>query len=253
VPQNVKRRRATQKRGQTPQLILDVAEALFAERGFDGVAIRDITNAAGVPLNLARYYFENKQALFKRVIARRSREINLRRREALLGAQADGAPRVETLLAAFLQPYLDAVRGNEPGWKNYNRLIAHLALDKRWATSANRELNENARLYRIALSAALPKMSQTKISLGLAFAMHLTVMFTASRRWDSLGTKAGQVASIERQGYANMVSFLAGGLKAWAKEPTKAEALHDVRPRASVRSKKRGKPARVGPRDTLKY
>jgi AcrR family transcriptional regulator len=252
VPQNVKRRRVTQKRGQTPKLILDRAEALFAERGFDGVTIRDITSDAGVPLNLARYYFENKKALFERVIARRSKEINLRRREALLSVQADGAPRVETLLAAFLQPYLDAVRGDEPGWKNYNRLIAHLALDRRWATSANRELNENARLFRSALSAAMPKISQGKISLGLAFAMHLTVMFTASRRWDSLGTRAGQITSIEREGYANMVSFLAGGLRALVKEPTNGKALRSVRPRASVRLKKRKNPGGVGSRAAVK-
>ncbi len=56
--------------GSTPARILDAAEALFAERGFAGTAVRDI--AARCELNPASLYnhFESKQALYEAVLAR---------------------------------------------------------------------------------------------------------------------------------------------------------------------------------------
>ena len=42
--------------------ILDTAEALFAERGFDGVTLRQIAIGAGVDVALASYHFGKKLA-----------------------------------------------------------------------------------------------------------------------------------------------------------------------------------------------
>lgn len=54
----------------TRDRILDAAEALFAERGLDGVAVRDI--AARVGLNAASLYnhFPGKEALYEAVLER---------------------------------------------------------------------------------------------------------------------------------------------------------------------------------------
>jgi AcrR family transcriptional regulator len=54
----------------TRERILDAAESLFADRGFEGAAMRDI--AAGAKLNPASLYnhFSSKQALFEAVLER---------------------------------------------------------------------------------------------------------------------------------------------------------------------------------------
>jgi AcrR family transcriptional regulator len=54
----------------TRERILDAAESLFADRGFEGAAMRDI--AAGADLNPASLYnhFTSKQALFEAVLER---------------------------------------------------------------------------------------------------------------------------------------------------------------------------------------
>jgi AcrR family transcriptional regulator len=61
---------ATADPGSTPSRILDAAEALFAQHGFAGTAVRDI--AASCELNPASLYnhFESKQALYEAVLAR---------------------------------------------------------------------------------------------------------------------------------------------------------------------------------------
>lgn len=50
---------------QTRAAILDAALTAFAQRGYDGASIRDITGAAGVGHNLARHYFGSKHELWR--------------------------------------------------------------------------------------------------------------------------------------------------------------------------------------------
>ncbi|HRP33565.1 MAG TPA: TetR family transcriptional regulator [Agriterribacter sp.] len=52
--------------------ILDVAEQLFSERGFDGTSVRDIAGQAGVNLAMISYYFGSKEKLLVALIAHRS-------------------------------------------------------------------------------------------------------------------------------------------------------------------------------------
>lgn len=45
--------------------ILNIAEKLFACKGFDGTSIRDIAEAAGVNIAMISYYFGSKEKLFE--------------------------------------------------------------------------------------------------------------------------------------------------------------------------------------------
>ena len=55
----------------TRDLILDVAEQRFAERGFAGVSVRQITADAGLRNQASLYHhFKNKRALYEAVLAR---------------------------------------------------------------------------------------------------------------------------------------------------------------------------------------
>jgi AcrR family transcriptional regulator len=55
----------------TRDLILDAAESRFAERGFDGVSVREIAGDAGLKNQASLYHhFKNKKALYEAVLAR---------------------------------------------------------------------------------------------------------------------------------------------------------------------------------------
>jgi TetR/AcrR family transcriptional regulator len=54
----------------TPERILDVAERLFAQKGFAGTAVRDIASEAGLTAPSLYNHFEGKQALYEAVLSR---------------------------------------------------------------------------------------------------------------------------------------------------------------------------------------
>ena len=45
-----------------------MAEALFAERGFDGASIREIAEQAGATKALIYHYYANKEALYQTLL-----------------------------------------------------------------------------------------------------------------------------------------------------------------------------------------
>jgi AcrR family transcriptional regulator len=52
-------------------LILDTAEKLFSEMGYDGASTRTIAAKAGVNMAMLNYYFGSKDGLYKSVLERR--------------------------------------------------------------------------------------------------------------------------------------------------------------------------------------
>jgi len=54
----------------TPERILDAAEALFAVRGYSGTAVRDIARAVGLTPASLYNHFEGKQAIYDAVLER---------------------------------------------------------------------------------------------------------------------------------------------------------------------------------------
>ncbi|HUB90125.1 MAG TPA: TetR/AcrR family transcriptional regulator [Dyella sp.] len=91
----------------TKERILTAAEALFAQRGFEGASLRQLTAAAGVNLAAVNYHFGSKDHLVEQVFKRRLDQLNARRLAAL--KQISGLPEttLEDVLAAFIRPALD--------------------------------------------------------------------------------------------------------------------------------------------------
>jgi len=61
----------TERHISTRNRILAIAGRLFAERGFDGTSVRDITGEAKVNLGAVTYHFGTKLALFSEVVKKK--------------------------------------------------------------------------------------------------------------------------------------------------------------------------------------
>jgi AcrR family transcriptional regulator len=55
---------------ETAEAILDAAEALFAERGYEGASVRDVADKVGVRAPSLYNHFEGKEALYTAVLER---------------------------------------------------------------------------------------------------------------------------------------------------------------------------------------
>jgi AcrR family transcriptional regulator len=53
-------------------LLMDSAELLFSQKGFDGTSVRDIAEAAGINTAMISYYFGSKEKLMEEIFERKS-------------------------------------------------------------------------------------------------------------------------------------------------------------------------------------
>lgn len=56
--------------GRSREALLDAAEALFSERGYDGVSLSEIATAAGLSRGTPNYFFGSKEQLYQSVLER---------------------------------------------------------------------------------------------------------------------------------------------------------------------------------------
>ncbi|MFY8111826.1 MAG: TetR/AcrR family transcriptional regulator [Flavobacterium sp.] len=81
--------------------ILEVAEALFAENGFDGTSIRDISKLAMINVAMISYYFGSKEQLFQALIIYRTSDIK-KQLENLLEEKLEPLEKVNKLIEIYI-------------------------------------------------------------------------------------------------------------------------------------------------------
>ena len=107
-PGEVRRRDAAASR----QAILDAAELLFAQRGFDGASLGEIGRRAGVSAALPAYFFGGKDGLYEAVIERllAERERRLGPVAAAAAAQLERTGELRPALERLIDGYIDFLR-----------------------------------------------------------------------------------------------------------------------------------------------
>lgn len=107
-------RKASSAPTTTAEHILDAAEPLFADHGYHGTTLRQVTKAAGANLASVNYHHRSKEALYRAVVRRRLHAIDQGRLAELelAEARATGAPvPVATLLDILARPLFERAGG----------------------------------------------------------------------------------------------------------------------------------------------
>ena len=164
----------------TKSRILDAAEALFMEHGFEATSLRLITTAANVNLAAVNYHFGSKEELFQAVFTRRLDPMN-RDRLALLSAYEDAAtanPKkqpltCEKIIAAMFIPALTLGRDHQRGGKNFLKLLGRAYADPApfIREFLSNQYAEMVTRFRAAFGRALPHIPREELSCRLHFVM----------------------------------------------------------------------------------
>lgn len=210
-----KRPTKAEKRAETMEQILDVAELLFSKHGFHGVTLKDVAKQVGVHHTLLNYYFDDKRTLFDAVFARRAVVTIDKRMQALddYDRSVGGKPTVEGALHAFLDTDLDLyIQGGE-GWKNYGAFGAQASNSPEGAEFMDKYFDPVVLRLIDLLKKALPDADEADIFWGYHFvtgALMLTLARTG--RIDKLSH--GLCHSDDYEAVkARMARFMAAGFR----------------------------------------
>jgi AcrR family transcriptional regulator len=157
---------------QTKTRILDAAECLFAERGYDATSLRAITAKAGVNLAAVNYHFRSKEALLQAVLARRLQPLSRLRLELLDSFETeagDGPVPLEKILRAGLEPIFRLAAEPDSGWGNFRRLFGQMYTAPRIQALALREIDQSVQRLRAALHRACPDLSMEDLTWKMGF------------------------------------------------------------------------------------
>lgn len=216
---NARRRQDLSDTLATKARILDAAERLFADRGFDATSLRRITAEADVNLAAVNYHFGSKAGLLEAVFRRRVEPLNTERLARLEALQhdRDGRPAVEAILKTFIEPALRVSRDPARGGTVFMRLLGRSYAEpndqiRRFMPELYRDIKQR---YSEALGQAVPHLAVEELYWRMHFVVG-TIAYTMA------GTDALQLlascplcdpddveAVTER-----LVVFLAAGMKA---------------------------------------
>tara|TARA_R100000935_G_scaffold58904_1_gene99396 strand:- start:22263 stop:22973 length:711 start_codon:yes stop_codon:yes gene_type:complete len=109
------------------------AQKLFAERGVDGVSVRDITAAAGLRNSASlNYHFGGKEALVRELIIDGARSTDEARNRALDNMEADGGPKeIADIIRLLLDTNIGVNAGISGATQGYMQFITVLQMNNR--------------------------------------------------------------------------------------------------------------------------
>ena len=198
--------------------ILDAAECLFMQHGFEATGLRLVTAKAKANLAAVNYHFGGKDELFRAMLARRLDPLNAQRIALLEKHQrAHGSASCEIVLSAMLIPALTIARNPRHGGKDFLRLLGRAYVDpspvlrhflsERYAPMVAR--------FKDAFGRALPQLGKQELTWRLHFMLGaLAYTLAGTDAWKLIAAlnpgKAGNDALLLRR----LEPFLIAGLKA---------------------------------------
>jgi len=198
--------------------ILDAAERLFAQRGFYGVSLRDITQAAGVDVALVSYHFGGKRELFTAVFERRAEVLNRERIELLEEVRQrslPATPPLEAIINAFLEPLLERSARGGAGWKSYFALVAYVNNSPEFGPQMmTRHFDPLVDRFIAVLREALPGCPPREIYWSYQFLTGaLTLTFAETGRIDKLSGGLCRSTDLDSV-HERLAPYVAAGFRA---------------------------------------
>jgi len=201
--------------------LLNAAEELFCEHGFEATSIREIAAVAGCNIASVNYYFGGKEQLYREVWRRHLilvRDSRLASIDKVM-SQNDEQPRLEDLLRSYANTFVEPLV-DESKARRFMKLMAREMIDRR--LPPNMFFEEMIIPIMTALQRALvktcPGLQQSKAQLvilslvgQLMNALHSKTMFEQADNPELPKFDLSEVVN-------HIVKFSAAGIRACAEE-----------------------------------
>ncbi|MEM0895622.1 MAG: TetR/AcrR family transcriptional regulator [Verrucomicrobiota bacterium] len=202
----------------TKDCILAVAERLFAQRGFDAVSLRQLTDEAGVNLAAVNYHFGSKDGLILAVLNQRIQPLNVERVQLLKEAvETAGENPIEpsAIIRCYIRPVLHAAAETTDSDVALAKLLARLLGDQseHMQKMVIDQFPEVAEIYVRETCRSVPGLDPTRALMRLLFvegSMIHSLLYLDRLHLLAEGFAAPDVADLE----ARIVHFAAPGLSA---------------------------------------
>lgn len=199
----------------TKDRILSAAEALFAQHGFAGTSLRQVTSQADVNLAAVNYHFGSKENLVNEVFRRRLDQLSQERLDALKVALNKENPSLRDILSAFIGPALNLTLDRQHGGAAFVRVLARAYAEKN--ERLRRFLSDNygqvLREFAKAIGAQLPTLDKETLYWRLDFVAgaltYAMADFGMIKRPDGVSEKRHCVKTADQ-----LIAFAAAGLQA---------------------------------------
>jgi len=173
----------------TRHRLLQAAETLFIEHGYEAMLIQEVTRRAEANSAAVNYHFGGKELLMREVLARRLNRLNTERLELLSCCEEQSGGRLDA--AAVLSVlFVPALRLSRPpaGNPTFIRLLGRVYSDsspfiRNYLEDHYRPIFER---FFEAFSRALPNMSRSELSMRLRFSLQGLAGLLAGQRVDEL-------------------------------------------------------------------
>ena len=212
--------RAIKPQHETRTRILDVAEELFMQHGFEATSMRLLTSTARVNLAAVNYHFGSKDALIEALFRRRLDPMNAERIGALdaIEQQAGEQPLApEQIIRAFIGASLRMVEDVKEGGRNFIRLLGrtHTEPTRQIRALIGQLYAPAMERFKAAFARALPEVPLDELVWRMHF-MFGTLSYTLAAT-DTVQLIAGCKPEDRYDAKlleARLVAFLAAGLLA---------------------------------------
>lgn len=199
--------------------IMDVAERLFGEHGFDGTSLRQLTKAADVNLAAVNYHFRSKEGLLDAIFERRLVPMNRERIDlldrALSATPPGGRPELEAIIHALVWPPLRLWRQEDSGGHHFIKLIGRIHQDPRSEVKQmfHRYFDTIEKRFVEAMQRACPELPQSELIWCGVFTVGGMVRTLCIA--DELCPRFGDLNLSDVEGIARrLVTFSAAGFRA---------------------------------------
>lgn len=197
----------------TKERILGAAEELFAQHGFAGTSLRQVTSRADVNIAAVNYHFGSKENLVNEVFRRRMDVMSGQRLDWLRLALAGQPGELEPILAAFVEPALDMAQDRHGG--AFIRVIARAYAEKNEGLRKflSDQYGHVQREFARALAGCLPHLDKEQLYWRLDFLGGALTYAMAD--FGLIKRPAGVSEAAHRQHAAReLIRFSAAGFKA---------------------------------------